>query len=159
MSPKYPYPTYHIDDHLIGARILPWMQKDHDVEGTLYWSTTIYLKYDGQKYITRDPWQDPLAFPGANGDGYLLYPGPDGPVATIRLEAIRNGMEDYEYLWLLEQRMNEIAKRLGVQGQFNVKNAFRTYYPRLFTALDDYNPDPNNFHEVRRGSSRDCCSL
>ncbi len=32
----------------------------------------------------------------ANGDGQYVYPGPNGPISTIRLEAIRDGLEDWE---------------------------------------------------------------
>ncbi|MEN6547505.1 MAG: glycoside hydrolase domain-containing protein [Armatimonadia bacterium] len=41
-----------------------------------------------------------------SGDGFLAYPGKpighEGPVTSIRLEQAREGMEDYEYLWLLK---------------------------------------------------------
>lgn len=50
----------------------------------------------GQSYWIRYP----------NGDGFLLYPGKpighDGPVSSIRMEQAREGMEDYEYLALLQ---------------------------------------------------------
>jgi hypothetical protein len=37
-----------------------------------------------------------------NGDGLLIYPHPDGsPLSTVRLEAICDGFEDYDYLCLL----------------------------------------------------------
>jgi hypothetical protein len=36
-----------------------------------------------------------------HGDGELLYAGKDGPIGCIRLAAIRDGIEDYEYLYLL----------------------------------------------------------
>jgi hypothetical protein len=45
-----------------------------------------------------------------NGDGLIFYPGPDGPVATIRMKCIRDGLEDYEYLWLLNDQLAK-AKR------------------------------------------------
>ena len=32
------------------------------------------------------------------GDGKLLYVGSDGPIGSIRLVNIRDGMEDYDYL-------------------------------------------------------------
>ncbi|MGI5818715.1 MAG: glycoside hydrolase domain-containing protein [Armatimonadota bacterium] len=43
----------------------------------------------------------------ANGDGSLLCPGPEGPLATIRLENIRDGLEDYEYYVLLRRLLEE----------------------------------------------------
>jgi hypothetical protein len=43
-----------------------------------------------------------------NGEGCLVYPGAavgvDGPVAGLRLKAIRDSIEDYEYLAILERR-------------------------------------------------------
>jgi len=41
------------------------------------------------------------------GEGNLLYPGSKygifGPLSTLRLESIREGREDYECFWLMEQ--------------------------------------------------------
>ncbi|NLX54907.1 MAG: DUF4091 domain-containing protein [Planctomycetaceae bacterium] len=46
--------------------------------------------------------------PTVYGDGSLLYPGAkvgiDGPVGSIRLKLIRAGLEDVEYLRMLEER-------------------------------------------------------
>ncbi len=103
--PTHPYPSYHIDDDLIAARIVPWMMHRHGIRGNLYWGTTIYQQWNGHEFVPRDPWTDPIAWPGANGDGQLVYPGSDGPVSSIRLEAIRAGQDDYEYLWQLEQSL------------------------------------------------------
>ena len=55
-----------------------------------------------------------------NGDGRFLYPprrdpnapaAPclDAPISSVRWENLRDGMEDYEYFWLLDQQV----KRLG----------------------------------------------
>ena len=56
-----------------------------------------------------DAWTDQLIM-GGNGDGNLLYPGTQEkvggrtfiPIASIRLKQLRDGMEDNEYLHLLE---------------------------------------------------------
>jgi len=72
----------------------------------LYWST-----------VTRvlDPWNNPaFAHPGHyNGGGYLFYPGVpcgiDGPVASMRLKNLRDGMEDYEYFAILAARSGDEA--------------------------------------------------
>ena len=48
-----------------------------------------------------------------HGDGRLLVYGVDGPLGTIRLENMRDSMEDYEYLKLYETRFGrEAALRL-----------------------------------------------
>lgn len=152
--PKHPFPSYHTDDDLLGSRLLSWEQYDYGVEGTLYWSTTIFKKWNGKEYVPRDVWNDPMAFPGANGDGYLFYPGTDlgidGPIATLRMENLREGAEDYEYLWQLEQRLKEEAARLGAGDDFNAHDALQPYYDRLYTNMRDYPDDPNNLMQVRR---------
>ena len=50
-----------------------------------------------------------------HGDGVLLYPGPAGPIGSIRLANIRDGLEDYEYLWLLAQKDGIEAARAACQ--------------------------------------------
>jgi hypothetical protein len=36
-----------------------------------------------------------------DGDGCLVLPGPNGPIPTLRLANIRDGLEDYDFLALL----------------------------------------------------------
>lgn len=45
----------------------------------------------------RTDW-DPASFGQAHGDGCLLYAGVDGPISTLRLENLRDGLEDLELL-------------------------------------------------------------
>jgi Domain of unknown function (DUF4091) len=91
------------------------------VDGELYFDT-VYA------YNTKDPWKDIFEF-GGNGDGTLFYPGTPSrlgtkehqPVASLRLEHIRDGMEDYEYLHLLarlgdKESARAFARRLGRSG-------------------------------------------
>ena len=39
-----------------------------------------------------------------NGDGFLVYTGKDGPINSIRWENIRDGIEDYDYLAIFNDR-------------------------------------------------------
>ncbi|WP_054956343.1 DUF4091 domain-containing protein [Paenibacillus dakarensis] len=155
VKPKHPYPSYHVDDDLVGTRLLTWMQRDNGVEGTLYWATTQFGKYDYalKKYIPRDVWKDPLAFPGANGDGYLFYPGTevgvDGPIGTIRLEVLRESMEDYEYLWMYEQGLRKAAAQLGIENEFPYREAVRPFYDRLYENIKTFDEDPSKVMQVR----------
>ena len=97
------YPSYMIDHPAVMNRIMPWMTFFYDLHGELYFST-IYAYEHG------NPWGNQYYF-GGNGDGTLFYPGkPDIvggtthiPVASVRLKMIREGMEDYEYMKILEK--------------------------------------------------------
>ena len=109
ISPRAPYPTYHTEDTLLSARAMSWMQAEYDVKGVLFWATNVYAEYDGSKYVNIEDFYEGNAsrFAQVNGDGYLFYPGKkygiDGPIGSLRLEAIRDGLEEYEILYALKQ--------------------------------------------------------
>ncbi len=98
--PDAPYPTYHVDDSLLSARIASWMQYDYNIIGNLYWAVDAWESY-GSGYDFYD-----IKTTYEDGEGVLVYPGkPYGlevPVASVRLEAIRDGLEEYELLRSLE---------------------------------------------------------
>ena len=57
-----------------------------------------------------------------------IRPDPDGPVSSIRFELLREGIEDYEYLWLLrsngdEEFAEDILKSLVVDVSTFSRNA------------------------------------
>ncbi len=66
------------------------------------------------------------------GDGSLLYNGNEvginGPVSSIRLEVIRDGIEDFDYLKLVEELLGTAA--------------CKAYINRLVTSLTSYANDP-----------------
>ncbi|TWD75273.1 uncharacterized protein DUF4091 [Kribbella amoyensis] len=75
------------------------------VDGFLYYRVD---RWYGHPLLDDDPttsW-DPQTWNDLAGDGSLLYPGPDGPVPSIRLENIRDGLEDYNLLDTLQQAID-----------------------------------------------------
>jgi hypothetical protein len=110
----FPQPNYFIDAPAMDPVMVPWITWRYGMQGILYWD----MKYWAQ---TSDPWQNPVTYLSGflcsdgyilNGEGSLIYPGSgvkentgqrnvDGPVSSIRFELLREGIEDYEYLWLL----------------------------------------------------------
>jgi hypothetical protein len=88
------------------------MQYDYEVDGNLYWCVN-YWTYKSFEY-----WEEAYIYPdGAVSEGKLLYPGERfgiaGPLSTLRLESIREGQEDYEYLWMMEQKILEYNEANG----------------------------------------------
>ena len=115
ISPRAPYPTYHIEDTLLSARAESWMRAEYGIAGNLYWGFDLYAKYNGEYYEEIEDYYegDAERFDQVNGDGYLFYPGKkygiDGPVGSLRLEAIRDGLEEYELLYSMMNTYNEIS--------------------------------------------------
>lgn len=107
--PRAPFPTYHIEDTLCSARLLSWMQSNYDVTGNLFWATNVYAKMQNGVYYGIDEYYsgDADRYYGVNGDGYLFYPGRqyglDHPAGSVRLEAIRDGLEEFELLYNLKE--------------------------------------------------------
>ena len=103
-QPHSPYPTYHIDDTLVSARSLSWMMSEYDITGNFYWAADLYQQYvgNGAYQPIDDYYGTAERYENANGDGYLMYPGApygmDEPLSSLRLETIRDGLEEYE-LW------------------------------------------------------------
>lgn len=120
VGPKNPYPTYHIDDVLISSRMLGWLQAIYGVRGNIYWGFDIYGKYEGgnKGWDYRDEYYtDPGHYHNVNGDGFLVYPGKrygvDGPLPSIRLESIRDGYEDYELIYAIQETYKAIGAQIG----------------------------------------------
>lgn len=113
-TPGKPYMNVFVDENGLDHRVLFWQQYRYGVSGFLYWCTNYWIK-------TNDPWTDvdtkTLSYP-VYGEGILVYPGEkvgiDGPVASLRLKCIRDGMEDYGLLSLAEQTLGReyVLKKL-----------------------------------------------
>ena len=103
-EPGDPYCNLFLDMEGIMHRLLFWQQKLYDVDGFLYWGANYWQGVD-------DPWTDMRTVKDLSmdvfGDGSLLYNGNragiDGPVGSLRLEAIRDGIEDFEMFSLAEK--------------------------------------------------------
>jgi hypothetical protein len=111
------HPNFFVEYPLLDIRVTPWFCWKYKASGFEYWSPNAWgtnSSRNGQKW-PKVPWTA-NAFGHYNGDGYLLYPGEDGkPCSSIRLEALREGLEDYEYLWTLDDlvKKTEDAKIFG----------------------------------------------
>lgn len=105
--------------YLATERLLPLYCFVYDVEGYEFWGFSWWTHDPWQrgwhKYIQQsDQGQDFYWIRYPNGDGYLAYPARDasGFAPSIRLKAVREGAEDYEY-YLLWQKAVERARQSG----------------------------------------------
>ena len=119
ISPRAPYPTYHIEDTLLSARAESWMRAEYGIVGNLYWGVDLYADYNGTYYEEIEDYYggDAERYDQVNGDGFLFYPGKkygiDGPIGSLRLEAIRDGLEEYELLYAMMNSYSDISAKIG----------------------------------------------
>lgn len=131
-NPHHPYPNFFVDYPAIDPRIIFWMNWKYQVPGFLYHAVNLWTTNRSNQEVQREmrPHEDPevreairkgkrwpeipwntFTFDDFNGDGHLIYPGPDGkPLSSIRLECIRDGIEDYEYHRLLADEVKRVRK-------------------------------------------------
>lgn len=111
--PQGRYPNRFLDQPLLAARQLHWISYLYDLDGYLHWGLNWFA-----------PGEDPYSEKGANqwslppGDGQVAYPGKSGFLGSLRLSAMRDGLQDYEYLWTLEQKLRKLKSRLGSDGKW-----------------------------------------
>ena len=105
--PQPPYLNIFTNDIGLHSRALFWQQYRYGVTGFLYWSSTCWLHME-------DPWEDTDTFGNdIHGDGILFYPGEKigihGPVTSLRLKIVRDGIEDYDLFTLAEKVLGREA--------------------------------------------------
>jgi len=138
-----PTPWWHTDYPLLHYRIPTWIAWRYRIRGLLYWSLVFWNHVE-------DPWTEPWTYdrraegkgkgPVYNGEGSLLYParavGFEGVVPSLRLKALRDGIEDYDYLALLE-RLGRVAEAEKIVGD-------------LAPSWFEWDPDPAEWASARR---------
>jgi len=103
-------PNLALDFDSIGYRIIPWICWKYDIRGFLYWCVNYWPFVDPFKDAHNSQWDQ-------NGNGLLLYPGPDGPLDSIRVENFRDGMQDYEYIQLLLNQLRILHSK-GLEQKY-----------------------------------------
>jgi hypothetical protein len=169
--PKAPYLSLFIDHDAINMRMWLWLSYKFQMKGILVWSANYWNSRTAspQDYL-QNPWEDPMSYTvgyglpygkqngWGNGDGRYLYPpnrNPndhskkylEGPIPCLRLENIRDGVEDYEYLLLLE----EVAGKDEGGNKRLIKEARQllSIPESIVVGPTDYNKDPQSIIQYR----------
>ncbi|MBR5034182.1 MAG: DUF4091 domain-containing protein, partial [Bacteroidales bacterium] len=134
---RAPFFTNFIDHDGIDMRMWIWATRTLGLKGILIWRNNYWTALAAtENGAFKNVWDEPASFisgeVGAknyemdqkiwgNGDGMLFYhnnrkPGIDTdtpytgrPVPCVRLEILRDGIEDYEYLHLLEETIPKMS--------------------------------------------------
>jgi len=170
-GPKAPWVTLFIDHPAINLRMWLWMSFQYQLEGILVWSSNYWTSDTTfPEDSLQNPWEDPMAYRSGygtpfgqvnywgNGDGRFLYPPNrdvnndntkylSGPVNSIRWEILREGIEDFEYLWLLRDTLEKAnpAQAELVQSARKLLDIPDT----VFSDGETYTKDPKVLLEYR----------
>ncbi len=131
LFPTGKYANRFIDFSLVKTRLLQWFNFCYDLPGFLHW---------GGNYWSPEPMNDTQPAIGSgwassllpSGDAFITYPDPQHKsiCSSIRLEAMREGIEDYELL-------RELEKKHPGAGQAIAGKMIRSF--------TDYVRDPHEF--------------
>src|SRR5579859_20934 len=96
LGPRGKYLNRFIDFPSLKVRLLPWVNYRYGLTGYLHWGGNFWTD---QPFENVQPdWGGGVTLPA--GDNAIVYPDPkhDGVLVSIRLEQMREGIEDYELL-------------------------------------------------------------
>lgn len=139
--PQGEYANRFIELPLIKTRLLHWINYRYGVTGYLHWGYNQWTADDPFTHTTR-PHNGPPYLPA--GDPWIVYPGENGPLDSIRFEAMRDGIDDHE---LLSQ-----------VGDADPRKAM-AFAQRLVLDFDKYDTDLKRFRETRRKLFRECSKI
>ncbi len=159
-EPCHPYPNFFLDYPVFDCRIISTLSYMYKVKGVLYWCIN-------REWLTnlkiRKQWPDAEWKPhifhisrgtrkAKNGMGNLLYPGPDGTLLpSPRLENLRDGLEDYEYLKVLENAIERLNKSAIKEKDVLLKEANGLLHipGNVAKSVDSWSSNPENLLEYR----------
>ncbi len=128
-----------------------WGAARYGARGAQLWQTTFYRGIDPWEEITPEPY--PVGRDGTGlyhydaGQAIMLYPNPDGPgkpLSCLRLKLMKKGIDDYEYLTILEEVLTRKAKAEGANDAAAVaREHVRELAETLVRGVNDYEYDMN----------------
>ena len=108
-----PYPNILLFNDTTEARTMFWTSYELGQTGFLYWREDYYAAVANSTYAMRNPFSAT-----GPGDGILVYPGAIygqlDPIPSLRFVNMRDGIEDYDLLCMLETKYGrEVALELA----------------------------------------------
>ena len=142
-----PIPNTFLHSPLVETEVLGWLTYALNLDGFLRWA---FCLWPADPW-TRVSWRAPH-WPA--GDMYLVLPGFDGaPVETLRYEALRAAIQDYELLHLVAHTLPaEAASHVIEQALERILKSPLEHFAELDQAAAEnlFAVDPADFAEARR---------
>ena len=143
-DPEGPYANLLVETDAIDFRQLVGVQSVRmETDGYLYYTIA---QWGANRCIESGPFTrwNPHSYNGLNGNGSWVCCGPDGtPLATIRLENFRDGLEDLWYAKILGKKLNEIEKEGKAPVDWMSRARMALAVPReVMDTMANFNNDP-----------------
>ena len=136
LEPRQPFLNFRLDNSLWQSRLLFWQSAQLRMTGFLYWGLNYWyhpsvgapthapIDTDAMAgpFVPHSAWDLVYTLggkpdPNNVGDGQLTYAGSGGtPLASTRLHAVRDGLEDFGYLELLRAVGGDAAVAKATAG-------------------------------------------
>ena len=146
------YPNRFLDQSLLSARVLFWIHYLYNLDGYLHWGLN---QYDGDPYT-----QEGISKGLPLGDRAIVYPGKQGLIGSLRFSAQRDGIQDFEYLRVLEDQLLQIKARAGADGFWiDPRQRSLELCRRVIWSFHDYTRDPRVLLDTRHAMAQEIESL
>jgi hypothetical protein len=141
LNPKFEYANRFIELPLLRTRYIHWINFKYNIPGYLHWG----LNFWGEEGAFGD--QTGIQYEGGNvlpgGDAWIIYPKDGKLFSSIRFDAMRDGIVDYELFRMLEKKDPAKAKDIIDKAIFtfdrydNSIQVFRAHRRHLMELLSE----------------------
>lgn len=142
-------PNKTVDVPLMNSRLMHWLNYQYDLKGYLHWGFNAWT-------------DDPFNSPGQHrGDGWHVYPKEDGLMNSLRWEQMRNGLQDYECLWLLQDKISRIRATLSDRVAELIEPSRRgvEIATQVINTYTEYSRDPDILYAAKRQAIEESLDL
>lgn len=97
--PRGRYLNRLVDTPLVKIRMSGWLFYRNCARGFLHWGYNYWYRSQTRELIDPFAVLDAMRWPSwAAGDPFVVYPGPDGPIDSLRWEVFAESLQDYALL-------------------------------------------------------------
>ena len=129
VGPRGNYANRFIELPLIQTRFLHWINYKYGITGYLHWGLNYWIENQLSVDASRDRGRLPA------GDNCIIYPGYHKLYSSIRFETMRDGIDDYQLLKMVEKKNPEKSKE---------------FVDSLILNFDDYDNSVTYFRKIRK---------